>query len=131
MRFRSILLAASVVFLSASCSKDDDGPPPPSSSYPKNVSVEYKVSSSSGLSTAGSIMYTNATGGSTSVSNSSLPFSKKIDITVNRYDNVALSVTHPNGGTLKLEILVNNVVVKSQEFSGNPVISGTVPYIFP
>jgi hypothetical protein len=130
MRFKSIL-AASVLIVSASCSKDDDGPEPPPSSYPKNVSVEYRVTSTSGLATAGSIMYTNATGGSTTVSNSALPFSKKVDFTVNRYDNVALSVTHPSSGALKLDILVDNVVVKSQEFSSSPVITGTVPYIFP
>jgi hypothetical protein len=128
MRFRSIL-AASVLIVSASCGKDDDDPAP--SSYPKNVSIEYKVSSPSGLNTAGSVIYKNETGGLTTLSNVALPFSKKINVTVNRYDNLSVTVTHPVSGTMKLEILVDNVVAKSQEFTGTPAISGTVPYVFP
>ena len=128
MRFKSILLVASVLFVSASCGKDNDDPPAPS--YPKTVSVEYRVSSSTGLTTAASIIYKNETGGLTTLSNSSLPFSKKINLTVNLYDNVSLSVAHSASGTMKLDILVDNAVVKSQQFTGSPVISGTVPHIF-
>ena len=131
MRFTSILLVASVLFMSASCSKDDDDQDPPPSSYPKTVSVEYKITSPSGLTTAGSITYKNETGGLTTISNTSLPFSKKMNITVNRYDNLSLSVTHTVSGNMKLEILIDNVSKVAQEFPGSPVITGTVPYVFP
>lgn len=128
MRFKSILLTASVLFVLASCSKDDD---PPASSYPKNVSVEYRVSSPSGIITAAQVVYRNESGSLTGLSNVSLPFSKKISITVNQYDNISVAVTHAGSGTMKLKILVDNVSVKSQEFTDNTVIAGSLPYVFP
>ncbi len=119
---------ASVLFVSASCGKDNDDPP--ASSYPKKVSVEYRVSSSSGITTASEVVYRNEAGSLSGLSNVSLPFSKKLSLTVNQYDNVSISVNHSGGGTVKLEILVDNVLVKSQEFTNSPVISGSLPYIF-
>jgi hypothetical protein len=116
------MLAAVVMF--ASCGKDKDGPGQ-SGSYPKEVSIEYRVTTSSGLAKI-NISYTNETGGHTVLSDSAIPFTKKFKRTVNMGDDASVGVT---SCTVKVEILVNDKVVKSEVFSGNEIISGSV--IFP
>ena len=119
------MLAAVVMF--ASCGKDKDGPGQ-SGSYPKEVSIEYRVTTSSGLAKI-NISYTNETGGHTVLSDSAIPFTKKFKRTVNMGDDASVGVTSYTAGTVKVEILVNDKVVKSEVFSGNEIISGSV--IFP
>ncbi len=109
---------------SISCSSDDDLPS--GSSYPKEVSITYKVTSSSTTS-AILIQYKNETGGNTNVSNPTLPYTKTITKTANQYDILSLGYGINDNQTVKLEITVNNETVKSQEFTAN---SGAIVYMF-
>jgi hypothetical protein len=123
-------LVTATLLIVGSCSKSDDAQP----SYPRTVKIEYKVSSSNGLSNANLISYTNATGGSTNVSDAIIPFSLKIDRTVSKSDVVSLTAVHNNAGVgvahdLKLEILLDGKVVKTETFEGE-YISGSIIYFF-
>ena len=94
-----ILLTVFLAIFSLSCRHDsNDDNPPSGSTYPKQVSITYKVTSSS-TSSASIIKYKNETGGDTDVANPSLPYSK----TINRTDSsltllVAVTATFPNSG---------------------------------
>lgn len=113
------------VFL-AGCGSDDDASP----SYPKTVSVEYKITSSTGMPSV-TLSYTNASGGTTTLANQSLPFSAKFNRTVNLNDVLSLGYGSNVGGTLKLEILVDNVVVKESTEPSNTPTTGAIVYLFP
>lgn len=109
----------------AACSKGDDDNSSPNS-YPKEVSVTYRVSSPSATMLSSS-HYTNETGGIDQATNFTLPFSKGVSMTVNSGKGLYLSYFDPNGPNVKLEILVDNAVVKTQTFTGN---SGAIDYYF-
>lgn len=109
----------------AACSKGDDDNSPPNT-YPKEVSVMYRVSSPSAIM-LNSSHYTNETGGIAQAKNFELPFSKSVSMTVNNGKGLYLSYFDPNGPNVKLEILVDNAVVKTQTFTGN---SGAIDYYF-
>lgn len=109
---------------SISCSSDDDSPS--GSSYPKEVSITYKVTSSSTTS-AVLIQYKNETGGNTNVSNPTLPYTKTITKTANQHDVLSLGYGTNDNQTVQLEITVNNETVKSQEFTAT---SGAIVYMF-
>jgi len=111
------------MFLFASCSKDDVIGP---DSYPKQVSVTYKVTSST-TSSAFLVQYRNETGGTVDVPNASLPYTKTFSRTVSQSDILSLAYGTNAIQTVKLEILVDNTVVKSQEFS---TTSGAIVYLF-
>ena len=115
--------------LVTSCSKDNDEQPEAGNSYPKEVNIEYKITSTTGLATA-DILYVNETGGRTSVDNVTLPYSIKFKRTVNNLDNAAISFSESASGTAKSEILVDDKVVKTESFSGTSYISGTILYLF-
>ncbi|MEC7263701.1 MAG: hypothetical protein VXW38_08165, partial [Bacteroidota bacterium] len=106
----------------SACSKDDDS----GNSYPKDVSVTYKVSSTT-TNMASLIKYRNETGGDTDVPSATLPYSVTFDRTVNRGDVLSLGYGTNTGQTVKLEILVDNSPVVSQEFS---TTSGAIVYSF-
>jgi len=118
-----------LLMLVTSCSKDNDEQPETGSSYPKEVNIEYRITSTTGLATA-DILYVNETGGRTSVDNVSLPYSLKFKRTVNSLDNAAISFSKSASGTAKSEILVEDKVVKTETFSGTSYISGTILYLF-
>lgn len=105
-----------------SCSKDDAGV----DSYPKQVSVTYKVTSST-TSSAFLVQYRNETGGTVDVTNATLPYTKTFNRTVNQSDVLSLGYGTNAIQTVKLEISVDNVVVKSQEFTST---SGAIVYLF-
>jgi len=118
-----------LLLLVASCSKDDDGQPETGDSYPKEVNVEYRVTSTTGLASA-DVLYVNASGGRTSVDNVALPYSIKLKRTVNKLDNLAISFSKGASGEAKAEILVDDKVVETETFSGTSYISGTIVHLF-
>lgn len=117
----AILMA--VVLLGTACKKDKK------SGFPRTVSIEYKVSSNSGLSTA-DITFTNESGGLTDVDNASLPFSRTISKTLNNAQAIGLNGSKLVAGHLKLEIIVDGKSVVAQDFTQSPVISAIVQHTF-
>ena len=117
------------LFLHA-CNKSDD----PSPSFPKNVTVEYKISGT-GLSKVEIVRYTNATGGTTSLSEISIPFSVSFNRMTDAGDDLVLSVLHsiPSSTeplSVKLEIYVDNKLVETETYEGSGRVSGAVVHIF-
>ena len=118
------------VFLVA-CNKSDD----PKPAYPKDVSVEYRITTTKAIAKVTSVSYTNATGGTTNVSDTPIPFSVKFDRTVNLGDDLGLSVLHNNSASgnsfdLTLEILVNGKVEKTETFEGTHSVIGAIVHLF-
>jgi len=115
-----------------SCKKDDDDSPNPST-YPKSVSIEYKVSSPAGFTQAMQLQYTNESGGTASMTNVPLPFTKTITRTVNKFDILILGFAAVGAGELKGEILVNGTVAATKSFTGSApgaTVPGQVTYTF-
>lgn len=125
LKIIALLLSATLLF---SCKKDKDDAP--SSGFPKEVTIEYKITATAGGITAADVTYTNETGGLSTVDNAALPFSKKIKRTVNKYDVIGLTTTSSVGGGLKAEILVDTKVVKSETFTGTSYVHGIFSYQF-
>lgn len=117
------LLIGLIMFLATSCKKSDYDTG--NSSYPKQVNITYRVSSTT-IDSLVSIMYDNESGGQTSADNPKLPFTKTITKMVNKYNIITLGYFVNPAQTVKLEILVNNQVVKSQVYtSPNSAMSYT------
>ena len=126
---RLSVLVLTTLFLNA-CSKSDD----PKPSYPKDVSVQYKISGT-GLGKIEILRYTNATGGTTSLTETTIPFSVSFNRTVNAGDDLVLSVLHsiPSSTdplSAKLEIYVDNKLVETETYEGTGRVSGAVVHIF-
>jgi hypothetical protein len=129
----------SVILLSAttigSCKKNASSGS--SNSYPKTVSIEYRISSvTGGISKISSGSYTNATGGNASLNDEPIPFSRKFSRIVNRGDDIGLSALHnisANSTTfsLKLDILVDGRIIKTETFIGAASTIGAIVYLFP
>lgn len=120
----ALLLSATLLF-SCKKSKDDD-----KSSYPKEVTIEYRVTTTTSGLNAADVTYTNETGGMSDIDLAALPFSKKITKTVNQYEVIGISTSVGKGGNLKAEILVNDKVVKTETFTGTSFVSGIFSYQF-
>lgn len=112
-QIKLILMTASVLLLVSHCKKPISST---GSGYPKQVNITYKVSSSS-TSNLVSITYDNETGGQTSVNTPALPFTKTISKTVNKYDIITLGYFVNPAQTVQLQILVDNQVTKTQEYT--------------
>ncbi|HCN10815.1 MAG TPA: hypothetical protein DIS75_00490 [Chryseobacterium sp.] len=125
--FSGCLVTVFLAIFSNSCRSDSNDDNPSGSTYPKQVSIIYKVTSAT-TSSASIIKYKNETGGDTDVANPSLPYSKTINRTVNKGDVLTLAYGTNTNQTVKLEILVNNASVLSQEFT---TTSGAIVYQFP
>lgn len=102
-----------IAWLALSCKKPHTET---GSLYPRQVYITYRVSSTTANSLV-SIIYDNETGGQTTVSNPSLPFTKTISREVNQYNIITLGYFVNPAQNVKLEILVNNQVVKSQDYN--------------
>ncbi|AXY72858.1 hypothetical protein D3H65_02235 [Paraflavitalea soli] len=120
----ALLLSASLLF---SCKKDKDND---NSSYPKDVTIEYRVTTTTSGLNAADVNYTNETGGMSSIDLAPIPFSKKITKRVNQYEVIGLSVTAIKNGNLKTEILVNDKLVKTETYTSTSVIHGTLAHQF-
>lgn len=132
MQFKQHALGLCAALIAAtsliSCSKDKDDPAP-AASYPKTVTIEYKVTSSDIQKC--DIYYVNESGGNAIVDDAALPFSKKITRTVNRMDHATVDVTAIGSGSVKGEILVNNEVVATKTFSGTgSAFGGSTVHVF-
>jgi len=123
IRTTSLLTVLSFAILAA-CHKPNEEP---SSTYPKQVRIVYRVSSSTADSLV-SITYDNETGGQSTAENPHLPFSKSITKTVNKYDIITLGFFVNPAKPVKLEIILNNQVVKAQDYS---VPNAAMSYTFP
>ena len=127
------ILAAILLFgfTIISCGRDSDNEETPTSGYPKNVTIEYKLTGT-GI-TNGSVLfaYTNESGGTSSLTDQNVPISKTVSRTVNQYDGIGLGFSAAGNGTVKAEILVNGTVMKTQNFTSSSVFSGNLVYIFP
>lgn len=119
---KTTMLSGLFLLLFSACkNKDADS----GNAYPKNLSITYRVSSIA-TNKLVSITYDNESGGLTTINDPVLPFTKTITKTINRYNIISLGYFVNPAQNVKLEILVNNVVVKSQEFtSANSSISYT------
>ncbi|MBK0383146.1 hypothetical protein I5M32_09265 [Pedobacter sp. SD-b] len=120
--FKTFLLIGLTLLLETSCKKTNSNT---NNAYPKQVSITYRVSSTTPNNLA-SITYESETGGLATANNPTLPFTKTITKMVKKYDIITLGYFVNPAQTVKLEILVNNMVVKSQELtSSNSSISYT------
>lgn len=116
-------MTAFVLLLATHCKKPASST---GSGYPKQVNITYKVSSSS-TNNLVSITYDNETGGQTSVNTPALPFTKTISKTVNKYDIITLGYFVNPAQTVQLQILVDNQVTKTQEYT---MPNATMSYTF-
>lgn len=117
-----------LMLLTSSCSKDDD-PAPGGEKFPKEVNIEYRITSVRGIQ-SGDVIYHNETGGTTILDKVSLPYSVQFKRTVKFSDNLALSFNTIGSGEVKAEILVDGKVVTTENYAGTSVISGTAVHIF-
>lgn len=116
-----LVLCVTILF---SCGSDD-----PTSPYPKNVSIEYKVTSTTSGLTA-DISYTNETGGDSDTGQVSLPYSKKFTDRVEFAEIITLSALTDDPGMIKLEIIIDNKVVETQTFESASFVVGTILHQF-
>lgn len=123
--FKSLLFISIFSILLISCSSDSDSSSG-GNTYPRQVSITYKVTTTT--NSAFLVQYKNETGGNTDVPNPSLPYTKTITRTINQGDVLTLGCGTNTSQTVKLEILVDNIVVKSQE---NTTTSSAIVYSFP
>ena len=127
--FPSLVLLFAILVIT-SCGKS------PSSPYPTSVTIEYRITcTQGGVTKSDAVSYTNETGGVTNMSNVALPFSKKFSRTVNIGDIAQMAVLHNNSGssasyTFKLEILVNDKVIKTQSFPTTGPLSAALSHAF-
>ena len=121
-QLKTALFIGLILLIVASCKKSGSDV---DNTYPKQVSITYRVSSTT-TNNVVSIIYDNETGGQTTVDNPALPFSKTITKTVNKYDIVTFGYFVNPAQNVKLEVLVNNQVVKSKVYvSPNSAMSYT------
>jgi hypothetical protein len=125
------ILLFSGSFLLASCKKDKDHSP--AVSYPKTVSIQYKVTSVAGFTQLLQLQHTNETGGVASMNNVPLPFTKTITKTVDQYDVIVLMFGAVGAGELKGDIIIDGNVASTKSFtgsSGTSTVPGQVTYTF-
>ena len=122
-QFKTALFVGCIMLLAASCKKSGSDP---QDGYPKQVSITYRVSSTAAGNLV-SITYDNETGGQSTVDNPSLPFTKTITKTVDKYNIVTLGYFVNPAQNVKLEILVNDKVVKSQSYTS---VNAAMSYTF-
>lgn len=110
-------LVSTMMLTMVSCKKDkaDD----PVKVYPKNASIEYKCTLASGTPSGLDIIYTNESGGTERLTNVTLPFSKKINRTINANDDVSMGFTAFGPGGIKGEIYIDGKLVDAKTGSSN------------
>lgn len=122
------------VLLFSACSNDKDSDPEPSTTYPRNVKIEYRVTSSTGITGFGNVSYTNETDGDSKIDNGSLPFSKTINRSVKEDTRIDLymNLFDSSAGSVTAEILVDGkvVITKTNTSTGNYPFNISVAYYF-
>jgi hypothetical protein len=127
------LMALGLLF-TTSCKKDSDTTTP---TYPKKVQVGYRMSVTQGsLAKVTFISYVNSSGGTTNLDDVSLPYTLDFSTTVNKLDDFSLSFfeNRPTGSEMlgiKLELLVDGKVMKTETFESSSSLSGAAVYFFP
>lgn len=116
------------VGLTSACSKDKDKFDDPRAGYPKTVTIDYKVTQTTGNVDLTDITYTNETRAFMSLDNQSLPFSKKITKKVEFGEGATISTYTAGPGTIKLEILVDGKVVETASPVSNTYINHNISY---
>ena len=106
-----LALAASLSFTALGCSEGAGG------SYPKDVSIEYVVSSSTDNAQA-DITYSDSAGEDKGAGLVSLPYSVTVERTIEEFDSVSMSASVPFSLTtpddLVLEVKVDGETVATQ-----------------
>ena len=120
---KTSLFMGLIILLAASCKKSGSDT---DNTYPKQVSITYRVSSTT-TNNLVSITYDNESGGQTTADNPPLPFTKSITRTVNKNNIITLGYFVNPAQAVKLEILVNNQVVKSKDYN---VPNASMSYTF-
>lgn len=129
-RLFALSLIAALTVLFASCGKDKNKFDDPRTGYPKNVTIQYKITPVSGT-TAGRVVYTNETGADTDLpTNTAIPFTKTITKKVAFAEILMLTFSSSAPGSAKLEILVDNKVVSTATPSGANDLVGVIQYQF-
>lgn len=128
VRILTLLLSTALLF--SACKKDKDENPAGGGGYPKDVTIEYRVTTTTSNLKNARVTYINETGGNSTEDAAALPFSKKFRKNVKQYDVILIQGSAYTGGNLKLEILVNDQVVESESFSGTSTITGSTAYGF-
>ncbi|WP_155990034.1 hypothetical protein [Terrimonas ferruginea] len=115
------LLIILAVLVFSSCKKDGGGS---GNSYPRTVDITYKITCTTGnVTVINDASYNNETGGITNLTNVTLPFSQTVRKSVTLGEVIRIAAFHNNSGSatpafaLKLEILVNGSVEKTETFS--------------
>ncbi len=128
------LLIVLAVLVFSSCKKDGGGS---GNSYPRTVDITYKISCTTGnVTVINDASYNNETGGITNLANVSLPFSQTVRKSVALGETIRLAAFHNNTGSatpafaLKLEILVNGSVEKTETFSDPGRLNVAMAYGF-
>ena len=130
-KFLPTLMLGAAITLFSACSKGSDGGGGASGTYPRRVNIEYRASSPSGFSHC-NIIYTNETGGRTSLDSVALPYSVRFSRTVNRADLTGILASKNAGGSLKADILIDGVVVKTATVSAPSLyVSNSIAYALP
>lgn len=128
VRILTLLLSCALLF--TACKKDKDENPAGGGGYPKDVTIEYRVTTTTSTLKKAGVTYINETGGHSTEDAVALPFSKKFKKNVKQYDVILIQGSAYEAGNLKLEILVNDKVVKTESFSGTSIITGSTAYGF-
>lgn len=122
----SLILFTTLMF---SCKKDEPSTTE-QNTYPRKVSVEYRITSPSGLTSLYSIVRRNASGATELYSNQAVPYSYKFDMTVKQFDALLISGTSHTGGTIDCEIFVDGKSVDKKTGSGNTLTDVSSTYVF-
>jgi uncharacterized membrane protein len=128
------LLIVLAVLVFSSCKKDSGGS---GNSYPRTVDITYKITCTAGnVTVINDASYNNETGGITNLANVSLPFSQTVRKSVSLGETIRLAAFHNNTGSatpafaLKLEILVNGSLEKTETFSDPGRLNVAMAYGF-
>jgi hypothetical protein len=131
VNFSFPVLLSLFLFGLAACSKNDGE----GSSGERRI--EYKLTALAGVSRPlNFVSFTNETGGRTDLTNISLPFTQAFTRTVETGDDATLSFSYNNGNggtmvSIRLEILVNGTVVKSETINSNTAsVIGAIAHVF-
>lgn len=117
MKKLAYLLLSCAALATASCSKDNEPAP---FVGPKDYKVEYRVSSTNAL-VADYVSYTNATGGTTTLSNVALPATYTFTRNMKQGDSSTLLASIPGGtaaSNITVSILLDGKEVKKETGTG-------------